>query len=94
MAHFIEFKNVTKIYKTGTQAIIANDNLSFYIEEGELCVILGPSGAVKTTVLNLLGGMESVTEGDIFLDNQLISKLNEKQLNEVLSTAVRLLNDK
>jgi putative ABC transport system ATP-binding protein len=80
MAHFIEFKNVSKVYKTGTQAIIANDNLSFYIEEGELCVILGPSGAGKTTVLNLLGGMESVTEGDIFLDDQLISRLNDRQL--------------
>lgn len=82
MAHFIEFKNVTKIYKTGNQAIVANDNLSFFIEEGELCVILGPSGAGKTTVLNLLGGMESVTEGDIFLDSQLISRLTERQLTE------------
>lgn len=80
MSHFIEFKNVTKVYKTGSQAIVANDNLSFFVDEGELCVILGPSGAGKTTVLNLLGGMESVTEGDIFLDNQLISKLNERQL--------------
>lgn len=80
MSHFIEFKNVTKVYKTGTQAIVANDNLSFFVDEGELCVILGPSGAGKTTVLNLLGGMESVTEGDIFLDNQLISKLTERQL--------------
>ena len=80
MAHFIEFQNVSKVYKTGSQAILANDNLSFYIEEGELCVILGPSGAGKTTVLNLLGGMESVTEGDIFLDDQLISRLNDRQL--------------
>lgn len=80
MAHFIEFKNVTKIYKTGTQVIVANDDLSFFIEEGELCVILGPSGAGKTTVLNLLGGMESATEGQIYLDGQLISKLTERQL--------------
>lgn len=80
MRHYVEFNNVTKIYKMGNHDIYANDKMSFYIEEGEFCIIVGPSGAGKTTVLNLLGGMEVATEGEIYLDNELISKMNERQL--------------
>lgn len=82
MSHYIEVNNVYKKYKMGETTILANDDMSFYIDEGEFCVIVGPSGAGKTTVLNLLGGMENVSEGQIILDNIEISKMNERQLTD------------
>lgn len=77
---FVSFQNVTKKYIAGSQEIIANDKISFEIKEKEFCVIVGPSGAGKTTVLNLLGGMESCDEGTILVDGQEISKMNDKEL--------------
>ncbi len=67
-------------YIAGSQEIIANDQISFEIKDKEFCVIVGPSGAGKTTVLNLLGGMESCDEGTILVDGQEISKMNDKEL--------------
>lgn len=60
---YVTFENVTKIYKTGSQEIYANKDVNFNIGKGEFCVIVGPSGAGKTTILNLLGGMESADQG-------------------------------
>ena len=77
---YIEFKNVTKEYMMGEVVIKALDKTSFKIKKGELVVIVGPSGAGKTTALNLLGGMDSVTSGNIYIDSKDITKLNEKNL--------------
>ncbi len=77
---YIEFKNVNKIYKMGEVQIKALDNTSFNIEKGELVCILGPSGAGKTTCLNILGGMDSLTSGDVLVDGKFINKLNDREL--------------
>lgn len=77
---FIEFDKVCKYYKTGDQLISATDHISFSIEKGEFCVIVGPSGAGKTTVLNMLGGMDTCDEGEINLDGVKINSMNERQL--------------
>ncbi|MGN0377712.1 MAG: ABC transporter ATP-binding protein [Suilimivivens sp.] len=80
MSAFVEFKNVKKIYQTGEVKIQALQNVNFEIEKGEFCVIVGASGAGKTTILNILGGMDTLTEGSVFLDGQEISGLSKKQL--------------
>lgn len=77
---YIEFKNIVKEYKMGEITIKALDNTNFNIEKGELVVIVGPSGAGKTTALNILGGMDRATSGEVFVDNKEITKLNNKQL--------------
>jgi len=64
----------------GTVRISAADHINFYIEKGEFCVIVGPSGAGKTTVLNMLGGMDTCDEGEIWLDGQLVSRYSPKEL--------------
>ena len=79
---FIEFDNVCKYYQMGETRIAASDHVSFCIEKGEFCVILGPSGAGKTTVLNMLGGMDTCDEGRIILDGELVSSFSEKRLTE------------
>lgn len=79
---YITFENVCKVYGTGDQAVHAADHVSFGIEKGELCVVLGPSGAGKTTVLNLLGGMDRATSGTIRVDGKEITGLNGKSLTE------------
>ncbi|MBR2702404.1 MAG: ABC transporter ATP-binding protein [Erysipelotrichaceae bacterium] len=79
---FIEFKNVSKIYKMGEVEIKALDNISFEIEKGEFVVVLGASGAGKTTILNILGGMDTASSGEIIVDGNNISKANEKQLTD------------
>lgn len=78
--HFIEFQDVCKFYTMGGQKIAAADHISFYVEQGEFCVIVGPSGAGKTTVLNMLGGMDACDEGRILLDGAEISGYNARQL--------------
>ena len=79
---FIEVKNLSKIYQMGEVKIKAIENVSFSIDEGELVVILGPSGAGKTTILNILGGMDSPTSGSIIIDGTDISKYNRKELTK------------
>ncbi|MBQ9834283.1 MAG: ABC transporter ATP-binding protein [Bacilli bacterium] len=77
---YIEFKNVSKIYNTGEVKVHALDNANFSIEQGELAVILGPSGAGKTTALNILGGMDNATEGKIIVANKDITKYKKKKI--------------
>lgn len=77
---FIELNDVTKTYKMGEVEIKAVDGVSFPIEKGEFVVIVGPSGAGKTTILNLLGGMDKPTSGSITVDGNDISKYKEKEL--------------
>lgn len=77
---YIEFKKVNKVYKMGEVEIKALNNTSFEIEKGQLICILGPSGAGKTTCLNILGGMDRLTSGSVIVDNVRIDKLNEKEL--------------
>lgn len=79
---FVEFQDVTKIYTMGSNKIKAADGVSFSIEKGEFCVIVGPSGAGKTTVLNMLGGMDEVSGGKIFVDGVEVSAFNEKKLTD------------
>ena len=79
MAGFVEFENVSKIYHTGEMEIEALHDVNFQIEKGEFCVIVGASGAGKTTILNILGGMDSLTGGKVVLDGQAVSGMNKKQ---------------
>ncbi len=79
---YIEVKNLKKVYKMGEIEIKALSNVDFTIEKGELVAVLGPSGAGKTTVLNLLGGMDNITSGSIIVDGKHIEKLNRKELIE------------
>ena len=77
---YIKVENLTKEYTMGEIKLLAVDDVSFEISEGELTVILGPSGAGKTTILNILGGMDSPTSGSVIIDKKDISKYNNKQL--------------
>ena len=79
---FIELKGVVKTYKMGEIEIKAADNISFPIEKGEFVVVVGPSGAGKTTVLNILGGMDKATSGEIMVDGTDIGKFTEKELTK------------
>ena len=74
----VEFKDVYKIYKMGEVTINAVEGVSFNIEQGEFCVVVGASGAGKTTVLNILGGMDTCTKGSIIVGGRDISKLKDK----------------
>ncbi len=76
----IKFENIKKEYAVGDVKITAVDGCTFSIEKGELVVILGPSGAGKTTVLNLLGGMDSPSDGKLIVDGNEIHKYNKKKL--------------
>lgn len=77
---YIEMKHCFKRYQSGESEIIANNDLSFEIEKGELVIILGASGAGKSTVLNILGGMDTSDEGDILIDGQNIATYNKQEL--------------
>lgn len=80
MDHFVELKNVRKIYHMGEVTIPAVDGIDFAIEKGEFVVIVGPSGAGKTTVLNILGGMDTCTEGEVWVDGRDIGQYKSRQL--------------
>ena len=78
--NYIYLDKVSKIYGTKEVKIIAVDEISFQISKGEFAVIVGPSGAGKTTVLNILGGMDTATSGQIWVDGKNIAKYNNRQL--------------
>ena len=80
MGKFVSLKNVSKIYQMGEVEIRAVDGIDFDIEKGEFVVIVGPSGAGKTTVLNILGGMDTATDGQVLVDGCDIAKYSQKQL--------------
>ena len=77
---YVKLDIVSKIYKMGEVEIRAVDNISFEISKGEFVVVVGPSGAGKTTVLNILGGMDTATEGDVYVDGSNIAEYNSHQL--------------
>ncbi len=79
---YIEFENVCKDYPTGDTVVHAADHVNFTIEKGELCVILGHSGAGKTTVLNLLGGMDRTSSGKITVGGKVITDMSDSQLTD------------
>lgn len=80
MGNFVTLEHISKVYKMGEIEIRAADDINFSIEKGEFVVIVGPSGAGKTTVLNILGGMDTATSGTLTVDGQDITSYNEKQL--------------
>ena len=77
---YIEMRNVNKVYGSKEVEVKALNNASFTIEKGELVVILGPSGAGKTTCLNILGGMDQATDGEVLIDGTDITKLKNKEI--------------
>ena len=86
---YITFDQVCKDYGQGEQVVHAADHVSFGIEQGELCVVLGPSGAGKTTILNLLGGMDTATSGEIRVGDKIVTAMRGKELTEYFSTVSR-----
>ena len=82
MKDFVKLQDITKSYKMGEVEIRAADNISFSIDKGEFVVIVGPSGAGKTTVLNILGGMDTATSGTLLVDGEEITAYNSRRLTE------------
>lgn len=85
---YIEFQNITKEYNTGGNAIFALNDASFSVEKGELAIILGASGAGKTTALNILGGMDTATSGHVMVDGSDITTYGKKQLTQYRRTDI------
>ena len=79
---FVEFHDVKKVYQMGQVRIEALRDGNFEVEKGEFCVVVGASGAGKTTSLNILGGMDTLSEGSVWLDGKEISSYNKRQLTE------------
>ncbi|MGD9475151.1 MAG: ABC transporter ATP-binding protein [Eubacteriaceae bacterium] len=82
MSHFVEFKDVIKQYHMGEVTINAANGISFHVDKGEFAIVVGPSGAGKTTVLNILGGMDSCDEGQVIVDDKDVAQLNSRELAE------------
>ena len=82
MKKIVELKNVSKVYKAGEKEFKALDDIDLSINKGEFVVVLGPSGAGISTLLNLIGGMDTPTSGQIIIDDENISNYNEEKLSE------------
>ena len=82
MAPIIRTEKLRKVYAVGKERVVALNNVDLSIEKGEFCVVVGASGAGKTTILNILGGMDTLSEGKVFLDGKEISSYNKKKLTE------------
>ena len=80
MKEYVKLTDVRKVYRMGEVEIAAADGIEFTIEKGEFAVVVGPSGAGKTTVLNILGGMDTATSGEVLVDGVDIAKFNHRQL--------------
>lgn len=80
MENYVELRDVRKIYKTGEIEIAAADGINFHVKKGEFAVVVGASGAGKTTVLNILGGMDTATSGKVLVDGENIVKYNTRNL--------------
>ena len=80
MGEFVSLENVKKIYKMGEVEIMAAAGIDFQIERGEFAVVVGPSGAGKTTVLNILGGLDTATSGKVMVDGEDIARYSQRQL--------------
>ena len=81
MEPIIEVRDVTKIYKVGTEKIVALDKVNLTINKGEFCCLLGTSGSGKSTLLNVMAGIEKITSGEIIIRNRKISKMSERELS-------------
>ena len=81
MEPIIEVKDVTKIYKVGTERIVALDKVNLTINKGEFCCLLGTSGSGKSTLLNVMAGIEKITSGEIIIRNRKINKMSERELS-------------
>ena len=88
MAGYVALENVKKIYRMGEVEILAAAGIDFEIQKGEFTVVVGPSGAGKTTVLNILGGMDTASEGRVLVDGKDIASYSGKQLTSSLRYAV------
>ena len=84
----VEFKEVTRVYKSGDHELKALDGVNFSLDEGKFVVILGPSGAGKSTLLNMLGGLDSPTSGKILVNGKDISTLNRDELADYRAATV------
>lgn len=80
MEHIIKISNVRKVYRMGDEKVVALDNISFELDEGEVCCLLGTSGSGKSTLLNLMAGLEKPTKGEVKIKGYNLVKLNENQL--------------
>ena len=80
MSKFVELRDVRKIYQMGEVEIRAVDGIDFCIDQGEFVVVVGPSGAGKTTVLNILGGMDTASSGEVWVDGNNVAEYSNKEL--------------
>ncbi|KGG55149.1 MULTISPECIES: ABC transporter ATP-binding protein [Lactobacillus] len=85
---YIDVRHNYKRYQTGDTEILANNDVSFTVEKGELAIILGASGAGKSTILNILGGMDTNSSGDVIIDGKNIAKYNKRQLTSYRRTDI------
>ncbi|CAM3586227.1 ABC transporter ATP-binding protein [Erysipelothrix sp. HDW6B] len=79
---YIEIQDITKVYKVGDVEIRASDGVTFNLDQGKFIVVVGPSGAGKTTVMNILGGMDQPTSGTVIVDGKTITDLNDREMTQ------------
>lgn len=84
----IKFKNVSKIYQSGDKKVYALNKVSFEVNKGDFVIILGPSGAGKSTLLNILGGIDHLDEGQVIVENEIISNKKENELSKYRANQV------